>query len=107
MKQIMTEYQWHASYCHDCGKAIAFSPDPLLVETVQPEIYCHSCAHSHAEAAGYMMPIGTGYSVVGLYEVDNFGIAEDNKRRFAKGWIPLCKHIQQHKVAKKKKDLTT
>ena len=90
--------KWYSIKCSDCGKAIAFSSAPI----VAAQAYCYQCAHSHAEVAGYMMPIANGYSVNGLHEVDNFGKTEQNQQKFNQNWRPICKQIQHYKVAKKK-----
>jgi len=100
----MTDYEWHSLYCSDCGEAIAFTPTPLPLQ-FHPLIsncpmYCRSCAHSHAEVAGYLMPVASGYTVNGLHEVDKVGKTDLLKRQFNAAWRPLCKWIQNYKVVK-------
>lgn len=93
----MPSYQWYAVKCVDCGTAIGYSHfqiEPHLV-------YCLHCAHSHAEVASWMMPMGSDYSTNGLYGVQvNSRPAIDLSMRFRKGWNWVFARLEKHRIAK-------
>lgn len=91
------EHKWYAINCTECGAAIGYT---WIQNQHVAGLKCLHCAHSHAEVANWMMPVGSDYGTNGLYGVQNLGYAMTFQMQFRKTWSKLFAKLDQHRIAK-------
>lgn len=99
----MPNHKWYTICCTDCGKTVLYSPYELPMIHNFP-VYCHLCAVSHAEVAGFLMPVGSAYSTNGLYGVQNIGKASVLRQKFINRMHSVRKIVSDYKIAKAKQN---
>ncbi len=96
----MTRHEWHTIACIDCEEVIAFSFEPIQLQTRYLELRCYLCARAVAQVASCLMPVGNYLSTNSLYGVAKIGNKQISYAQFEKPWLKLFAKLEAHRIAK-------
>ncbi len=95
----MFNYKWHTIACTECKEVIAFSFEPIQLQTTI-EFRCYLCARAYAQVATWLMPVGNGLSTNPLYGVAKIGNRQTSYAAFEKPWLRLLAKLEKYQIAK-------